>query len=335
MENIVGTTGETARRGLLLVGLLGLCLVQPAGLAAQQKEKIWHIGLCHVGLDHIPPSILPLHQALTDMGYEDGRNMRFDWRNLPNKVAVAMTMEEWLASRVDLIVVVEEQCARAAKAATSKIPIVFVHIFDPVAAGYIESLARPGGNMTGPVSQLDLIGKRLELLKEIDPQLERVLILYDSGDPFSPRELERVRLAAKTLDIELIERDTPTAADLERVFAELRPGEVGGLILASLDLMTNHTHLILDLAERARLPVAAHRSQWVDWGALLAYAPDFPSVGPVAARYIDEILKGADPAELPVEELSEILLTVNAKRAAQLGLTIPPAVLLRATEVIE
>lgn len=302
---------------------------------AQQGTKVWHIGLCHVGMDHEPPGLRTLHLALNDMGYQDGKNLRFDWRNQPDEAAAAATIKAWVAAGVDLIVGFEDQCVRVAKATTSKIPIVFVHIYDPQAAGYIKSLARPGGNLTGPVSNLSLIGKRLELLKQIDPNLQRVFVLFDGHDPYAPGELAQVRQAAAALGVKLVERDARTAADVRRVFAGLKPGHVGAVVVASPDLQTNQPRLIIKLSEDARLPVAGHREAWVEWGALLSYSSDQAAAGPMAARYIDKILRGANPAELPVEELSKIALTLNLKRARELGLTIPPSVLARADRVIE
>ena len=129
------------------------CLIALAQTTfAQQATKVWRIGLCHVGLDHEPPGLHTLHQALNDMGYQDNKNLNFDWRNQPDATAAAATIKEWVAARVDVIVGFEDQCIRAARSATSKIPIVFVQIYDPQAAGYIKSLARPGGNLTGPVA---------------------------------------------------------------------------------------------------------------------------------------------------------------------------------------
>ncbi len=316
-----------------VVPVLGLALLYLATTAVAD-EKMWHIGLCHVGLDHVPPSVPALHQALNEMGYEDGKSLFFDWQNQADEGTAAATMKEWVAAKVDLIVAFEDQCVREARAATSEIPIVFVHAYDPVTSGYVESLAKPGGNLTGPVSNLALMQKRLELLKEIDPQLQRVLVLFDSTDPFV-QTLERARQAAPILGLELVERDVHTAADLDRTFAALQPGEVGAVVVASLDLMTNQSHSIVDLAEKAGLPLAGHRRNWAEWGALFAYGSDFPEAGRVAARYVDRILKGAKPADLPAEELSHLVLTLNLKRAQELGLTVPRSILLRADEVIE
>lgn len=320
-------------RALKVVPILGLSLLCSATTAVAD-EKMWHIGLCHVGLDHIPPSVPALHQALNEMGYEDGKSLLFDWQNQADEGTAAATMKEWVAAEVDVIVTFEDQCVRAARAATSEIPIVFVHAYDPVTSGYVESLAKPGGNLTGPVSNLALMQKRLELLKEIDPQLQRVLVLFDSEDPFV-QTLERARQAAPVLGLELVERDAHTAADLERIFAELEPGRVGAVIVASLDMMTNQTGPIIELTETAGLPLAAHRRNWAEWGALFSYGSDFPEAGRVAARYVDQILKGAKPGDLPVEQLSHLVLTLNLKRAQELGITIPQSILLRADEVIE
>jgi putative ABC transport system substrate-binding protein len=302
-------------------------------LAAQEQAKTWWIGLCHVGLDHEPPSLPTLHQALNEMGYEDGRNLRFDWRNQSDEVAAEATMKEWMAAGVDLIVAFEDQCTRAAKAATVETPIVMVHAFDPEAAGYIESLARPGGNITGPVSNLNLIGKRLEFLKEFG--VHRVLLLSEPEDPSTPRELERARSAAAALDLEIVESEVTTAVDIERMFDALKPGEVDVILPASRTLFTKFPSLMIDLSARERIPLAMHRKAWVEHGALFSLGADSAAVGPVAAQYIDKIFKGSKPAELPVDEISRIELVVNLKTAQQLGISVPLSILLRADEVIE
>ena len=286
-------------------------------------------------MDHEPPGLHTLHKTLNDMGYEDGKNLRFDWRNQPDAAAAAATIKEWVAARVDLIVGFEDQCIRAARSATSKIPIVFVQIYDPQAAGYVNSLARPGGNLTGPVANLNLIDKRLELLKEIDPKVQQILVLFDRRDPYSPGALARARQAAVPLHVRLVERDVRSEAEIRRAFADLKPGDVGAVIVASPDLQTNHPKLIIKLSQDARLPVVGHREAWVEWGALLSYSTNADSAGPVAARYIDKIFKGANPADLPVEELSKTVLAVNVKRARELGITVPQSFLLRVDRAIE
>lgn len=296
----------------------------------QNATKVWHVALCHVGLDHEPPGLDTLHQALNDMGYVDGKNLRFDWRNQLDADTASATIKAWVAANVDVIVGFEDQCVRAASKETSKIPIVFVHIYDPVLGGYVKSLARPGGNITGVLSNLGLIGKRLELLKEIDPRIQSVLVLADRQDPYAAGEVALARKAAAGLGLQLIERDAHTETDLKQVFGALNPGQVNAVIVASPDLQTNHPRLIINLSNAARLAVAGHREAWVEWGALLSYSSDFPSAGPKTARYIDEIFKGASPGDLPVEQVSEIIVKVNEQRAKELGLTIPQSVRLQA-----
>ncbi len=318
------------RRLLLLSAVLFLAAAGQPAFAQKTPAKVWHVALCHVGLDHEPPGLDSLHQALNDLGYVDGRNLWFDWRNQRDAEAAAATIKAWVQARVDVIVGFEDQCVRAASKATTNIPIIFVHIYDPLVGGYIKSLARPGGNITGVLSNLGLIGKRLELLKEIDPRLQNVLVLSDAKDPYASAELALAREAAVRLGLKLVERDAHTEADVRRTFDDLKPGQVGAVIVASPDLQTNHPRLIINLSNGARLPVAGHREAWVDWGALASYSSDFPSAGPKAARYIDQIFKGASPADLPVEQVSEIVIKVNEQRARELGLTIPQSVRVRA-----
>jgi putative tryptophan/tyrosine transport system substrate-binding protein len=315
--------------------IIWLGTLAPVPCAALAAEKIWHIGLCHVGLDHEPPSLPTLKQALAGHGYVDGRNLRFDWRNQESEETANEAMRSWVAAGVDLIVAFEDQCVRAARAATSSIPIIFVHIVDPVTSGYIASLARPGGNITGPVSNQSLVGKRLGLLKELLPGLGRILVLTDPSDPLAPPQVEQAREASAALNISMLVREAETAADLEAIFAELRPNQIDGVIIASPDLSTNHMHVILDLADKARIPVAAHRKGWVEMGAILSYAPDFAAAGPVAADYIDRIFKGAHPSELPVNVLSQVQLVINLRKAKEFGVEISPRAVALADEVIE
>src|SRR5215207_10083222 len=292
------------RKFIALFG--GAAVAWPLAAHAQQTGKVWRIGLFHVGLDHVPPSLPTLKEELARLGYIEGRNVVLDWRNQESEETARAVAQEWVAAGYDLIVAFEDQCIHVAKEATSTIPIVFVHPFDPVAAGYIKSLSRPGGNITGPVSHLDLLGKQLELFKEVSPRLRRVLVLGDHRDPFSPSQLEIARRATAVLGIELVERDTPTRVELERVFAELTPGEIDGVVVASPNVMTNLTGSILALAGRTHVPVVTHRKGWAEKGALFSYAADFAAAGSVAAHFIEKIFKGAKPGELPAEEVSRI-----------------------------
>jgi putative ABC transport system substrate-binding protein len=321
---------------LRLIGLAAMMSLLSSQVAAAPKApKVWRIGLCHVGLDHEPPGLQTLHKALNDMGYVDGKNLRWDWRNQADAAAADAQVKKWVADRVDLIVAFEEQCVAAAKAATSTIPVVFVQIYDPQAAGFIQTLARPGGNMTGPVANLKLLDKRLEIFKEIDPKAERILVLYDANDRLADGERALARQAAGPLKLTLVERPAGTEAELNKLFAGLKPGEVDAVIVASPNLQTNHPKLIIKLSQDARLPVIGHREAWVDWGALVSYSSDSDAAGTMAARYIDKIFKGTKPADLPVEEVRTIVLAVNFKRAKELGLTVPLSVDLRTDHKVE
>src|SRR5262245_13473972 len=210
------------RISALVLSAILLALSLPA--EAQQPTKVWRIGLSHVGLDHVPPPLEPLRQELKKLGYEEGKNIQLDWRNLPDEEAARATAQEFVRNRVDLIVAFESQTVRAAKAATSEIPVVFLLVVDPVAEGFIESFSRPGGNMTGFGGPGDVPGKQLELFSEVVPRLRRVLILLDPEDPVAMRRLTEVRLAAKSLKLLLVERQATSQADLERVFGSLKQG---------------------------------------------------------------------------------------------------------------
>jgi putative ABC transport system substrate-binding protein len=319
------------------VGLLALGVLAAAvGVGAQPAGKVWRIGLFHVSLDHVPPSLEPLRAGLKALGYREGRNLQLDWRNLPDEEAARATAREFVKARVDLIVAFENQTARAAKAATTEIPIVFVHVTDAVADGFVKSLAHPGGNLTGFAGfVLDFPEKSLELFKEAVPRLHRVLVLSDPQDPVSPRMLAEIRKAASALKLEVLERIVHDQPDVERVFGSLSRSAVDGVFVASPNLHVKFTSLLIKLATDKRLPLPSFRKEWVEQGALLSYAPDLAEVGRASAYYVDRILKGTRPADLPVERPAKFELVVNLKVAKALGLTIPKSVLVRADALIQ
>jgi putative ABC transport system substrate-binding protein len=323
------------RAALTAVLVLGLLAASPAA-EAQPAGKVYRIGLFHVGLDHVPPSLEGLRQGLKMLGYEEGRNIRLDFRNLPDEAAARVTAEEFVRDRVDVIVAFESQTVRAAQAATRDIPIVFLHVTDPVAEGFVKSLARPGGNLTGFGEFFgELNAKRIEVFTMLLPRPKRLLILTEHNDPMSQQDVEEARRSAQTLRVELLEREVTDERSLATVFSTLRSGEVQGVVVVSSTLVTKFPSAILRYASTRRLPVALHRKEWVERGALFSYGANFSVVGRDAAQYVDRILKGALPSGLPVQQVSRLEFVINLKTAKAFGLTIPPSLLARADEVIQ
>ena len=336
------------RRQFLLTSLAG-ALAAPVAAGAQPPAKMYRVGAFHVGLDHVPPSLEGLREGLKALGYDvpaspipkvsttfEGRNIRVLWRNVADDRAAQQTARDFVRDRVDLVVAFENQAVRAAQAATAELPIFFFHVSDPVAEGFVKSLARPGGNVTGMADYLgELQGKRLELLKEMIPGIRRLLVLTAPTDPATPRLMGEISRATMQLKLQLVERPATTEADLTRIFASLKPGDVDAVIIASPTLITTFPALILRLSTERRLPLTTHRREQVQDGALFSYGPDFSALGRDGARYVDRILKGARPADLPVQQASTLELVINLKTARALGLTIPPAVLARADQIID
>ena len=320
----------------IVICLLTTLIVATVSLAeAQQPKKVWRIGLFHVGIDHVPPSLEPLRQELKKLGYEEGKNINLDWRNLPDEDAAHSMAKQFVRNGADLIIAFENQTVRAAKAATSEVPVVFLHVTDPVADGFVKSLAHPGGNMTGFVGLGEFPAKQMELFKELVPRLHRVLVLTDPGDPATGRVSAEVRKVGATAKLQLIEREVTTQADIERLFGSIKRSDADGVFIVSPDLQLKFTVLILRLATEKHLPLAVRNESWVEKGGLFSYGHDMRSVGRAAAPYVDKILNGTKPADLPVQQPVKFDLVINLKAAKQIGLTIPPNVLARADKVIK
>ncbi len=317
--------------------LCGLTLgTLSAPLAAKaQAVKVWRIGLIHVGLDHVPPSLVPLREELRALGYEDGRNIRLDFRNVADQAAANITAQQFARDQVDLIVAFEEQAMRGVKAATSAIPVVFLHLVDPVAEGFVKGLAHPGGSVTGFITWAVSPSKQIELFSEVVPRPRRLMVLVDPKDTVTQRLLPELRSASAALRIQMVEHEVATAIDIERVLGAADRGKVDGVFVLSPTLWTNFPSLVLRLTMERRLPLVSHRKEWVQQGALFSYAPDLAAIGRLAAPYITKILNGTKPGDLPVQEPTKFELVINLKTAKALGLTIPQTLLLRADQVIE
>jgi putative tryptophan/tyrosine transport system substrate-binding protein len=321
------------RVSILALMMLGAACGGSSG-AAQRTPKVWHIGLFHVGLDHIPPSLPALEDALKTMGYIEGQNIEFDWRNQKDEAQADQTAKEFVREKKDLIVAFENQTCRAAEAATSSIPIVMLHVTDPVGEGLVSSLTHPGGNLTGLIGFRVLTAKQLDMFKNVLPSLKRVLILTDPQDPAGQALLDQTRASAAALKLTLVERAATDEASVRAVFDSLKPGEVDGVFVASQVLPTRFSSLMIELSVQRRLPMFTHLRQWVVKGGLLRYGPDYPTVGRAAAVYVDKILKGANPGDLPLEEMTQLELIINQKIANEWGLTLSPEWLDAADEVI-
>ncbi len=213
-----------------------------------------------MGLDPVPPSLLGLREGLKALGYKEGKNLQLDWRNLPNEAAAHETAKAFVQDDVDLIVAFENQTVRAAKAATTKIPIVFLHADDPVAVGFVRSLSHPGGNLTGSATfAFDLPDKKLGLFKQMVPHLRRVLVLRDPDDPLTPLMLTKLRKAGAALQLQLVEHVVTDQAGIERVFGSLQPGDMDGVYVLSPNLQVKFSSLLIRLTVERGLPLPGYR----------------------------------------------------------------------------
>ena len=327
--------------GALAVALLAVTAFTAFGGSdgdSEAAQSVRRVGLMHVGTDHIPPALEPLKTRLAELGWTEGKDIELIFRNLEPEQAAGQA-KVFVAQRVDVIVAFEDQSIDAAGAATrtgrNRIPVVFLHPNDPLRDRLAKSLSRPGGNMTGVFGPRDVVGKQLEAYQALVPGLRRVLTLIDPTDKRTKRALKQFKSAAAQLQrpLELDIREASTAEDLKRIFRSLRPGEVDGAFLLSNNLRQNHSALSIKLAKSARLPIQGSRKEWVEQGALFSYCIDLAPLGRAGARYIDSILKGTSPADLPVQSFPKIEFAINLETARRLGIKPPQEMIIRADEV--
>jgi len=312
----------------------GCGLVPPQALPVPSAKRV---ALFHVGLDHVPPSLDTLYDELRLLQYEEGKTIHLDWRNLADERAAHEVAQEFVKGRVDTIVAFENQTVRAAMAATSSVPIVFIHVDDPVANGFVQSHAQPGGNVTGfeGGGLGNLTEKRLDLFKQLIPSLRKLLILTDPEDPTTPRLLQEFRRTAAVLRIDVVEDEVTEQGDVERVFTEHHPRDIDGVFVVSPNLQTKFPAVLTERSTQQGFAMMGFRKEWVEKGALFSYAPDLAPMGRLAARYVDRILKGTRPADLPVQAPDSLEFVVNLKTARDLGLAIPQSALSQATHLIQ
>src|SRR5262245_46270743 len=306
---------------------------------AQQPAKIPRIGyLGAVSSTANLARVQAFRQGLRDLGYVEGKTIVIEWRSAEGKLdRLPALAAELVRLKVDVIVTTGRIPTRAAKEATSTIPIVMTQDSDPVANVFVASLARPGGNITG-LSTLapELSGKRLELLKEVIPKLSRVAVFGTSTHPGNAQILREVELAAGEFGVKLQYLDVLSPKDIETALRAAGKGRAEAvLIMLAGAIALPHRAEIVDLAEKSRLPAIHLSSLYVDAGGLMSYSANLTDLDRRSATYVEKILKGATPADLPVEQPTKFELIINLKAAKQIGLTIPPNVLARAGKVIK
>jgi putative tryptophan/tyrosine transport system substrate-binding protein len=275
-------------------------------------------------------------QGLRDLGYVEGKNIVIEWRNGDGKPdRLRELASELVRLKVDVIVTAGGTSTRAAKEATATIPIVMTQDTDPVGNGFVASLARPGGNITG-LSRLapELSGKQLELLKETVPRLSRVAVLGRSTQPADAQILREIEGAASVLGVKVQYLDVRGPKDFETAFREARKGRAGAVLMVGGPVFNPHRARVFELAVKSRLPVIYRNREDVEGGGLMSYGVNLPDMDRRAATYVDKILKGTKPADIPVEQPVKFDFIINLKAAKQIGLTIPPNVLVRADRVI-
>ena len=300
---------------------------------AQQTGKIYRIGYL------TPTNIFSaFRQGLRELGYVEGKNLTFEYRQAKRSDQYLGLAHELVRLKVDLILAVGSIATRAAKQATRTIPIVMGNSSaDPVRLGLIDSLARPGGNVTGVIDIMsDLAGKQLELLKEIFPKLSRVAHLSPASDSMvSPAHLKETEAAARAFGVQVQALKVGGPNDLESAFRAAVEGGAEAFIVAGVSFFIPHRQRIVNLAIKNRLPSMHTHGRWVPAGGLMSYTTESKVRYRRAATYVDRIMKGTKPADLPVERSTKFVFEINLKTAKQLGITIPPNILYRATKVIK
>jgi len=320
---------------VIVAALFRLCI--PA--SAQQPGKIpriGYLGAASYGANRA--RVQAFRQGLREAGYIEGNNIVIEYRFAEGqRDNVAALAAELVGLKIDVIVTGGSTATRPAKAATSTIPIVMTNDADPVGDGFVASLARPGGNVTGLTTlSLQLSGKRLELLKETVPRLARVAVLGNLTTGNNAQALKELDLTAAALGVKLQYLDVQASKDLESSFHSAAMGRVDAVLwLSSTVLIDRRGQAAADLAVKGRLPTIYYRPELVDDGGLMSYSTSLNDLSRRAAVYVDKILKGAKPADLPVEQPTKFELVINLKTAKQIGLTIPPNVLARADRVIK
>ncbi|MGH8649139.1 MAG: ABC transporter substrate-binding protein [Burkholderiales bacterium] len=328
---------STRRRIVLALGA-GALAAPLASFAQRQPAKVARIGfLGAASASGLASRVEALRAGLRDLGYVEGKNIVIEYRwaegkyeRLPGMVA------ELVQLKVAVVVAAGAPAIQAAQQATTIIPIVMAATGDPVGAGFVASLPRPGGNITGlSTINVDLSSKYLELLRVAVPKLSRVAVLVNPGHPLHPAFLKNIQAAAKTTGVNVSPLQASTASQIEAAFGAMTRERAGALIVLPDPLFASQAPRITELAAKNRLPTMFSNRELVEAGGLMSYGQNPVDAWRRAATFVDKILKGAKPADLPVEQPTKFELVINLKTAKQIGLTIPPNVLARADKVIK
>ncbi|HMA90442.1 MAG TPA: ABC transporter substrate-binding protein [Burkholderiales bacterium] len=324
--------GLAERRRFLLTS--GLLLGAPL-IARAQGIRAYAVGIVHLGGEY-SAAVDGLRDGLKELGLNEGKQVKFLAHNLKGDRRSADSAARSLErQKVDLIYSVTTSVSIAVKRATNNVPVVFYAGTDPVRFGLVQSLARPGGRFTGIYSQItSLMAKRLEVLKEMIPGLRRVAYFYDPRNPLAEEVTQAQRVAARQLDLQLVERSVDSAAALKASLNALKPGDVDAVAYVD-SLVVSQTAMVIEIANAKRLAVMAPDRASVAEGALASYGVSYYRAGRLAAKQVERILHGAAPSDLPVEQMDRLHFAINLKAAGAIGLAIPQSVLVQADEVVE
>ena len=318
--------------------LSGIVAAWPLAARAQQPAKIPRIGFLGNSTATMEANLIgPLRDGLRELGYEEGRNVIIEFRWADGKYdQFPALVAELLAAKVDVIITAGTPATLAIKKATSMVPLVFIAVGDPVGTGVVPNLGRPGGNITGLSSIApDLEGKRLELLREVVPKLSHVAFFLNPANAFHTASMRQARVAAQSLGIKLQPMEVNKSEQLDGAFASIVKEKPDALLILADRVFLHNRKRMMEFAIQQRLPSVNAYRELVEAGGLISYGPSYEDMHRRAAVYVDKILKGTKPADLPIEQPTKFTLLINLKTAKTLGLTVPPTLVARADELIE